>query len=273
MRERNVFRIPPCVCICAIVAISWAAPAAGVESQEAAEAFLKSARVVSIEEVGEGVTHSQRVELEKEGRRARAIFKTVDMRFKAETRFGSEVAQEFRDSYKFEIAAYELDKLLGLNIVPPVVERRIGGARGSLQMWAEGTMARFSHADVPPTGARMHNPVHVFWLFDYLIFNVDRHWRNVVLDADWHPIPIDHSMSFTTHRKPFRALYRFPAEPVQRLRSADRRAIKKALGRYLQRDQIDALMARREVVLRTVDRQLSEHLESDVLFPWPPSAE
>ena len=36
----------------------------------------------------------------------------------------------YHESYKAEIAAYELDKLLGLDMVPVKVERRIRGDRG-----------------------------------------------------------------------------------------------------------------------------------------------
>ena len=43
----------------------------------------------------------------------------------------------------------------------------------------------------------------------------------------------------------------------------------KALGRYLKRDQIDALMKRRKIVLQTVDQQVAAHGESAVFFPWP----
>jgi len=45
---------------------------------------------------------------------------------------------DFRDSWRHEVAAYELDKLLGLGLVPPTVERRIARQAGSLQMWVEG---------------------------------------------------------------------------------------------------------------------------------------
>ena len=71
-----------------------------------------------------------------------------------------------------------------------------------------------------------------------MIYNVDRHHRNIILAPDWRPVPIDHSLSFMTFKKPFRALYRFPREVIGRLRALDERTVKKTLGRYLKRDQI-----------------------------------
>ncbi|GAI28667.1 unnamed protein product, partial [marine sediment metagenome] len=44
------------------------------------------------------------------------------------------------DSYKYGIAAYELDKLLDLNLVPPIVEREIEGRKGSLQIFIRGVL-------------------------------------------------------------------------------------------------------------------------------------
>ena len=41
------------------------------------------------------------------------------------------------DSYTYELAAYELDKLLDLGRIPPVVYREIDGVEGSLQIRIE----------------------------------------------------------------------------------------------------------------------------------------
>ena len=43
----------------------------------------------------------------------------------------------FWQSYEAEIAAYELDKLLKLDMVPPTVERLLQGNTGSARLWVE----------------------------------------------------------------------------------------------------------------------------------------
>jgi hypothetical protein len=43
----------------------------------------------------------------------------------------------FWESYKSEIAAYRLDRVRGLDMVPPTVERSVEGESGSLQLWVE----------------------------------------------------------------------------------------------------------------------------------------
>ena len=262
-----MFRPVPILCAVFLALELGAALASGGEmSREAKAAFLKAARVVSMGEVGEGVTHSMVVVLDEGTTRRKAIFKTVDLRMKTQTRFGAETAEEYIDSYKYEIAAYELDKLLGVNIVPVTVERKINGKRGSLQEWIDGVISHYGHGESPPDMDRTRDQIHTVWLFDYLIYNVDRHTDNLMFGRGWVPVVIDHSMSFRTFERPSRPLYRFPQEAIDRLRTLDSRRVKKVLKRYLKRRQIEALMRRREIVLEAVDREVAERGETAVFF-------
>ncbi len=230
------------------------------------EAWLRRSRVVAVKDVGEGATKPQKVTLDDGRRRGKAIFKTVDLRMKTETRFGSQTVPEFVDSYRCEIAAYELDKLLGMGMLPVTVERVIHRKRGSLREWVQEVIPHYGHDEPMPDMARVERELHTVWLFDYLIYNQDRRVHNLMLGPGWSPVLIDHSMTFNTFTRPFRPPRRFPREVVDRLRKLDRRAVRKALGRYLRRRQIDALMARRDTVLKEVDRQIAEQGEAAVLF-------
>lgn len=238
-------------------------------SREDTERILRTARITSMAYVGQGISGSRRVELEANGSRLRAIFKAVDNRFESEFPFGRETAPVFRDSYKHEIAAYELDKLLGLGMVPPAVEREIDGERGSLQIWFEQKWLRFVHGQQPPDRRRADDDVHAVRLLDYLIFNTDRHPRNLFFGEGWRPVMIDHSISFHPMKIPCRPLYRFPREVVARLRGLDPRQLENTLGRYLEKDQIQALEQRRQFVIDLVATAIAERGEANVLFDWP----
>ena len=251
--------------LAALLLLAQAAPVGHLPLEDT-EQVLKTARIVQMAATGQGITGSQKVELE--GRRLEAIFKTVDGRYKTRYTFGRETAQMIRDSYKHEIAAYELDKLLDLGLVPPVVERVLGGRPGSLQLWVERTQYRFIHAQPPPDRGRAADDVHVIRLFDFLIFNIDRHQRNLFFGVGWSPVVIDHSLAFHPMTTPARPLYRFPRRTVERLRALDRRQIKRALGRSLEKDQIRGLEQRRLRVLELVDAALAERGEEQVLFDW-----
>ena len=239
---------------------------AGEMSRAEREAYLRSAKIVSMKDVGEGATHPIKVKLDDGTTRMKAIYKSVDLRTKWASRFGSETAKGYIDSYKNEIAAYELDKLLGLNMLPVIVERKIKGKRGSLREWVEHVIPHYGHEEPAPDVDRMRDQMHAVWLFDYLICNVDRRTHNLMVGPGWDPVLIDHSMGFMDYQKPFRPMYRFPREVIERLRALDERTIRKALRRYLKRDQIKALMRRRQIVLEHVDRQLAERDEAEVFF-------
>ena len=81
------------------------------------EEFLKTAKVVKFTDVPVGVTHPRRGYFEPGGPAGSIVFKALQPSRKS----------GFWESYKSEIAAYELDKLVGLGMVPPTVERKIQG--------------------------------------------------------------------------------------------------------------------------------------------------
>jgi hypothetical protein len=232
------------------------------------ERFLRHARIVSVQPIGEGITGASRVVLQDGPKTARAAFKTIDTRLESPYRFGAEAVDTYRDSYRHELAAYALDKLLGFRLVPPVVERKIEGRKGSLQVWVERTLTRFAPASPPADARRANEAVHAMRLFDYLIFNPDRHPRNVVFDPTWRPVAIDHSLAFPAFVRPYRPLYRFPRGPVERLRHLDARALDQALRPHLGKDQRAGLRTRRRRALEQVDAAIAAQGDEATLFDW-----
>ena len=98
---------------------SWVGKAAEFEE------FLRTAPVVKAAPLSIGVTKSQRVFFAPGGPVDSAAWKIL--------RPG--MRQGYFESYKSEIAAYELDKLLELGMVPPKVERKVDGDVGVAIMW------------------------------------------------------------------------------------------------------------------------------------------
>ena len=230
------------------------------------ENFLRRAHITETKDIGEGVSKPLKVYLERDGREMTAIFKDVNTFMKGEARHGSETADQYIDSYKSEIAAYELDKLIGYGQLPVIVERRVNGKRGSLRVWVDDVKPRYGPGQRLESDERLERWVHAFWLFDYLIYNVDRGTHNVMLANDWSPVNIDNSMSFNTYVKPIRPLYRFPREIIARLRVVERKDLRKALRRYLKKKQIAALQQRIDYVLKSVDHRIDVEGEEIVLF-------
>ena len=109
------------------------------------------------------------------------------------------VRQGFRENYEAEIVAYELDKLLTLDMVPPTVERQIQGTKGSAQQWVEGVVDATDPA-VPEGEDRIHweSDLLRMTMFDMLIGNGARVRTNMLRDGAWNLILIDHSRAFGT---------------------------------------------------------------------------
>ena len=99
------------------------------------EAFLLKAKVVDRRELSMGITNSQRAVLDDGKHRHNAHIQTVDIsKTSFQTVQGTEL--NFRDCYKFNVAAYELDKLLDLNMVPVSVERTVG-SMAAVSWWVD----------------------------------------------------------------------------------------------------------------------------------------
>ena len=214
-----------------------------LDSDEAIMSFLRTARVVSSEEVENGVTGTRRVLLEKDGVRLRAIFRDVRIH-----RPGKSSRVTVRDNYIFECAAYELSRLLGLDNVPPVVERAIQGKKGSLQLWIEGTLTekRRREKGLAVLGEqRLNQQWQVMLVFDNLIFNDDRNRGNYLYDRKGKLWMIDHTRSFQTDDEPpyvtgIRYLERQLWESLQKL---EPKVVKKHLAKYLSPSQLESLIS------------------------------
>jgi hypothetical protein len=89
-----------------------------------------------------------------------------------------------------------------------------------------------------------------------LVHNTDRTQENLLLTRDWNVVLIDHSRAFALKQEAPRLLYQRPVELppafAARLAALDRPSLERALGPWLHRRQIDALLKRR-------DRLLGEH--------------
>jgi len=227
---------------------------------DALEQWLGQAEVVAIEDLDTGITNPHRVTLRKDGVELRAVFKQLSTDFGI--RNGPRALNE-SDRFEYELAAYRLDRLLGLDMVPVSVARTIEGRRGVLQFWVDGSinLRRMLEQMLQPAGwcdvAPQYNLMNVF---DVLIHNTDRTQENALFTQDWTLVLIDHSRAFATHLKHPRLLYRgevqVPPALAARLEALDRETLQGALGPFLHRRQIDALLKRR-------DRLLSEYRTRD----------
>jgi len=220
---------------------------------DALESWLAEAEVLGVEELDAGITEPQKVTLRKDGIELHAVFKRLSTDFGATDR---RQALDNADRFQYEIAAYQLDRLLALDLVPVTVPRTIGGRRGVLQFWVEGsiTLRTMLEQQLQPEGWCDSLPQYnLMNVFDVLVHNTDRTQQNALFTRDWMLVLIDHSRAFPTLLKKPRLLYQgelqLPPALASRLTALDAETVNAALGPWLHARQIAALLKRRDRLL------------------------
>jgi hypothetical protein len=247
--------------------------AADVFQGEAIEAFLSRGSVREVRDLGTGITRPQQVTLEFEGERHDALYKTIDVSKQGATTLeDGTVEVGFQDTWQTEVAAYQLDRMIGLGLTPATVERRIGRDVGSLQWWVDSMMSegeRVAQGVTAPDVEAWNQLMFKVRLFDQLIANTDRHPGNMLVTSDFQVRLIDHSRSFRENRELAQPgqLTRFSRTLLDAIAALDEDGVKDRLGRYLSSSQIQRLLQRRDAILALAQARVAEHGEAAVIYP------
>jgi hypothetical protein len=234
------------------------------------EEFLAQAKIIALKDIGEGVTFPQKATLELDGVRHYGVFKTIDDYAKVK-QLDRGVELEFQDSWKNEIAAYELDKMLGLGMVPATVERTYNGTKGSLQFFVDSKMSeaeRVKNKMQPPARFDWEEQIARIRMFDNLIYNTDRHMNNLLITADWKIRLIDHSRTFRPfdQLKDAKQLTRFSRSLLEKMAELNEPVLQEHLGKYLTSYQIHGLLKRRDAIMELSKKLIAEKGAGAVLY-------
>lgn len=246
-----------------------------IAEREKWEEFLETATIIGQKQQKsrEAVTEPWDLILEKDGVTRKALWKN------AAGRMGGKV-----ENWRGEIAAYRLDKYLGLNMISPTVEKEFRGERGSCQIWVDYWI-KASHKNeqkikVPSYKVFHYNRANYLrWAFDNLIANEDRHAGNIFITEDWRIILPDHSRSFRTskkftknliytekHKEGPKIMKELPRAFVEKLKSLNFELIRDIVGEYLTDKEIDAILIRRDLILQVIDERIKKLGEDKVLY-------
>lgn len=241
------------------------------QTDEALKEFLREARVVRSRAIGRGVTRPRHVLLEKDGVRMNAHFSDFNKSKDIARMRGGRVEIGFRDSYLFNIAAYELSRLLGLDNVPPWIVRRVRGKSGSLGVWLEDTMTERSRQEgkiKPPDVLRWNRQLYTMWIFDELIYNTDRTQENYLIDKNWKVWMIDHTRAFRRNKelkKPGRIRY-CERNLWEKLQALEEKAVREKLRKYLTGSEIKTMFKRRNLLVAHIQQLIDKFGEDYVLY-------
>ena len=241
------------------------------ETADEIEKFLMTAVPVFSEVITTGVNRPRKVLLEKDGRELRAIFRHESEIDDRQSMVGSDKKlHAFRDSFRGEIAAYEMNRLLGLDNMPPTVLRIIDGKQGTLQLWAENTMPDRQRAqanELPPEALPWNRQMDDMRVFDNLINNLDRNQTNILIDENWRLILIDHTRAFSGDRSlphPERVIH-CSRGLWHALRHLDEAEARRRLSPYLTPAEIDALFIRGKLLVQHIMDLINRNGEENVL--------
>lgn len=227
---------------------------AGHES--AIEQMLKEGKVARMEDVPIGVTKPQRATLQDH-----------PMRF-AWKPLTPGYSKGFMESYKAEIAAYKLDRMLGLNMVPPIVERSMNGKNGAAVLWVENT--RGWSVAKPPQGPEPQWSLQLtrMKMFDQLIANIDRNQGNLIYDHDWHLFLIDHSRAFTGKKdlKGMAELGRVDRKLWEKMAALTLEELDRGLDKWVGTNEKKALLQRRDLMAKNIAQMVAKRGEQSVFY-------
>lgn len=238
------------------------------------EQYLRSAKIVARRPIPDGVTHPWRLTLDDGQRSHDAHQQTVDI---YEPTFPGPLGTEinFRDCYNYNIAAYRLATLLGMNMIPVSVERKVGGEAGAVTWWVDNVLMRekerYLNNIEPPDQQRWNEQMYRVRLFNELIYNMDANLGNLLITNDWDIWIIDFTRAFRLHeslRKP-ENLTRVDRQLLERLRQLDRETLMRELRPHLRKSEIKGLLARRDRIVDLFDRKIAEKGEVAVLCDAP----
>jgi hypothetical protein len=252
-----------------------AAPAPDL-SVEQIKMFLKSAKVVREATTAKGVTAPRRLTLSDGVIRHDAVFQAIDDHQNVANLsrgVGAGTTElHFVDSYKYNIAAYEVATLLGLEQMMPVyVERRWDGRTGSIS-WFVATLMdesdRLKKKIEPPNPAEWNYQMYRMRVFSSLLRDTDRNLTNVLVTPEWKVMMIDFTRAFRLQPEllHLKDLTRIDRKLLARLESLSPDAVKNVAKDFLTSSEIDALMQRRDLLVAHYKQRVAELGEDRVLY-------
>jgi hypothetical protein len=219
------------------------------------EEFLRTAKVVSAKENAKGITQTLRVMLSDGKLTHEASVQRID-EHKAVFQVAGASEVNFKDSYRFNIAAWKLALMLGLDdMMPPSVERRYSGSGAAFTWWIDDVMMeegdRLRQKMQPPDSDSWRREVSVMQVFDQLIYNTDRNQGNMQIDKQWHLWMIDHTRSFRMLKtlKDPGMLVSCDRNLLAKMKALDEATLKKELKNLANDSEIKGLLARRDLIV------------------------
>jgi len=237
-------------------------PPPKVLSTKEMEDFLRTASVVGRGPGPGGRTDAWRLTLEAGGTVRTALFKYIDRRR----------PDLLADSYRYELAAYTLDKYLVLGYVPPIVQYRVDQTPGALQAFVQNSISeadrKAQHLD-PRDPEVFEKSMTDLRVFENLVYDDCQNEKDTLIGRDdWKIFRVDFSEAFAPKKDtvPHCDIRRCSRLLYKKLNGWDDKTVAALMAPYLNEEEIRALNARRELIFRYIQRLIELAGETNVLF-------
>jgi hypothetical protein len=243
-------------------------------TEEQMRDFLLNAKVVASRPAPKGITSPLRLTLTDGQITHDAGFQSVDEVKTRQEFFGGRIEMNFRDCYKYDIAAYELAKLLGLgDMMPVTVERKYKGKTGALSWWLPVKVDEITRQEKkirPPDIDAYNRQMYKKRIFAELVYDTDQNLTNVLFSEDWHLWMIDFTRAFRLYKDILNPKNltesKCERQLLENLRKLDRGELTLKTKGYLNKGEIDGVMARRDKIVATFDDLIAKKGEQEVLY-------
>jgi hypothetical protein len=234
--------------------------------------FLLNAKIVGSHSSKKGITNTLRLTLSDGTITHDASFQSIDEHTPVKKFSDGHSEVHFVDSYKYNIAAYALAELVGFDDMMPVyVERKYEGHNGSLSWWLPVKMdevERMNRKLEPPDPDAWNNQMYKIRVFDTLVYDNDPNLTNVLISSDWKIWRVDFSRSFRSFHqlRDVKDLVRCDRQLFERLKALNADDLSAKTKAYLTKDEIKAVMVRRDLIVQTFQKLIAEKGEKEVLY-------
>ena len=254
--------------------LPFALEAQSLTREQQAE-FLRTAQVIDARQTSKGITQPFRLTLTDGTLTHDAHFQSIDQQKSvASTGRDRRMELNFKDHWRFNVAAHRVAVLLGIpDMVPVSVERKWDGKVGAMTWWVDDVL--MDEEERRKTGAKPPDPEA--WarhdarmrLFSQLAYDTDRNQGNNLITKDWRIVTIDFTRAFRPWNEtpaPLNILRRCDRALLQSMRALTRDAVRAAAGEYLTGNEVNALLRRRDRIVEHFEGLIATLGEKSVLY-------
>jgi len=241
-------------------------------SKEQIKQFLLTAKVIKSAPAHKGITDTLRLTLTDGTITHDAHFQSIDEHEAMKQMASGRMEMNFVDSYKYNIAGYQLAEMLGLDdVVPVYVERKWNGQKGSFGWWLPVKMDeadRVKQKITAPDADSWNKQMYKVRVLDQLVYDTDANLTNVLIGEDWKIYRIDFSRAFRTFKTLQREndLVQCDRQLFTKLKALDGSELAARTKGFLTKEELRAVMARRDKIVDRFQKLIAEKGENEVLY-------